>query len=175
MRSVLFYLIATSAVVVLVAAGPTIASAKFTLEEATIADVHRAFKSGELTAKKLVEMYLKRIEAYDQKGPKLNAVIYVNPKALEEAAALDAKFKKSGPVGPLHGIPVLLKDNVNTKDMPTTGGSQEPRGLRPPEGCHHHKAAARRGRHHHRQGEPARVCRVGRVGKLHAGPDPEPL
>ena len=106
--------------------------AKFTLEEATIADVHQAFKSGELTAKKLVEMYLKRIEAYDQKGPKLNAVIYVNPKALEEAAALDAKFKKSGPVGPLHGIPVLLKDNVNTKDMPTTGGSKSLEGYVPP-------------------------------------------
>jgi len=106
--------------------------AKFTLEEATIADVHQAFKSGELTAKKHVEMYLKRIEVYDQKGPKLNAVIYVNPKALEEAAALDAKFKKSGPVGPLHGIPVLLKDNVNTKDMPTTGGSKSLEGYIPP-------------------------------------------
>ena len=106
--------------------------AKFTLEEATIADVHRAFKSGELTAKKLVEMYLKRIEAYDQKGPRLNAVICVNPKALEEAAALDEKFRKSGPAGPLHGIPVLLKDNVNTKDMPTTGGSRSLEGYIPP-------------------------------------------
>jgi Asp-tRNA(Asn)/Glu-tRNA(Gln) amidotransferase A subunit family amidase len=132
MRSVLFYLIVTSAVVALVAAGPTIASAKFKLEDATIADVHQAFKSGELTAKKLVEMYQKRIEAYDQKGPKLNIVIYLNPKALEEAAALDAKFKKSGPVGPLHGIPVLLKDNVNTKDMPTTGGSLSLKGYTPP-------------------------------------------
>ena len=114
------------------AAAKALSPAKFTLEEATIADVHKAFKSGELTAKKLVEMYLKRIEAYDQKGPKLNAVIYVNPKALEEAAALDAKFKKSGPVGPLHGIPVLLKDNVNTKDMPTTGGSKSLEGYVPP-------------------------------------------
>jgi amidase len=106
--------------------------AKFKLEEATIADVHKAFKSGELTAKKLVAMYLKRIEAYDRKGPKLNAVITVNPKALEEAAALDAKFRKSGPAGPLHGIPVLLKDNVNTKDMPTTGGSRSLEGYVPP-------------------------------------------
>jgi Asp-tRNA(Asn)/Glu-tRNA(Gln) amidotransferase A subunit family amidase len=106
--------------------------ATFKLEEATIADVHKAFKSGELTAKKLVEMYLKRIEAYDQKGPKLNAVITVNPKALEEAAALDAKCKKSGPAKPLHGIPVLLKDNVNTKDMPTTGGSKSLEGYVPP-------------------------------------------
>jgi Asp-tRNA(Asn)/Glu-tRNA(Gln) amidotransferase A subunit family amidase len=106
--------------------------ARFKLEEANIAEAHRAFRSGELTAKKLVEMYLKRIEAYDQKGPKLNSVIYVNPKALEEAAALDAKFRKSGPVGPLHGIPVLLKDNVNTKDMPTTGGSRSLEGYVPP-------------------------------------------
>jgi len=106
--------------------------AKFKLQEATIADVHRAFKSGELTAKKLVGMYLKRIEAYDRKGPKLNAVITINPKALEEAAALDAKFRTSGPAGPLHGIPVLLKDNVNTKDMPTTGGSRSLEGYVPP-------------------------------------------
>ncbi len=106
--------------------------AKFTLEEATIADVHKAFKSGELTAKKLVGMYLKRIEAYDRKGPGLNAVITVNPGALEKAAALDAKFRKSGPTGPLHGIPVLLKDNVNTKDLPTTGGSKSLEGYVPP-------------------------------------------
>ena len=105
--------------------------AKFKLQEATIADVHRAFKSGELTAKMLVGMYLKRIEAYDRKGPGLNSVITVNHRALREAASLDAKFKKSGPVGPLHGIPVLLKDNVNTKDMPTTGGSRSLEGYVP--------------------------------------------
>ena len=118
--------------VLLVFSGVALAAVKFHLEEATIADVHKAFKSGQLTAKQLVEMYLKRIDAYDQKGPKLNAVIYVNPRALEEAAALDAKFKKSGPVGPLHGIPVLLKDNVNTKDMPTTAGSLSLKGYVPP-------------------------------------------
>jgi amidase len=106
--------------------------AKFKLEEATIAGVHKAFESGGLTAKKLVGMYLKRIEAYDRKGPRLNAVITVSPKALEEAAALDAKFRKSGPVGPLHGVPVLLKDNVNTKDTPTTGGSLSLKGYIPP-------------------------------------------
>jgi Asp-tRNA(Asn)/Glu-tRNA(Gln) amidotransferase A subunit family amidase len=106
--------------------------AGFKLEEATINDAHKAFQSGELTVKKLVEMYLKRIEAYDRKGPKINAVITVNPKAPGEAAELDAKFKKSGLVGPLHGIPVLLKDNVNTKDMPTTGGSLSLKGYIPP-------------------------------------------
>ncbi len=98
--------------------------APFKLEEATVAGVHRAFRSGALTAVKLVEMCLERIEACDRKGPRLNAVITVNPKARKEAARLDAKFRKTGPAGPLHGIPVLLKDNVNTKDMPTTGGSK---------------------------------------------------
>src|SRR5215211_6587669 len=95
----------------------------FKLEETTIADVHAAMRDGKLTARRLVEMYLARIDAYDKKGPALNAVILVNPKALQVADDLDAKFKASGPVGPLHGIPVLLKDNVNTADMPTTGGS----------------------------------------------------
>ena len=106
--------------------------AKFKLQEATIADVHRAFRSGALTARNLVGMFLERIEAYDRKGPRLHAVITVNPGALKAAAALDAKFRKSGPAGPLHGIPVLLKDNVNTKDMPTTGGSKSLEGYVPP-------------------------------------------
>ncbi|NPV05315.1 MAG: amidase [Syntrophaceae bacterium] len=102
------------------------------LAEATIADVHRTFRSGGLTAQGLVGMYLERIEAYDRKGPRLNALITVNPNALKEAAALDRKFRRSGPAGPLHGIPVLLKDNVNTKDMPTTGGSKSLEGYIPP-------------------------------------------
>ena len=76
-------------------------------------------------------MYLARIEAYDKKGPALNAVILVNPNALQIADDLDARFKASGPVGPLHGIPVLLKDNVNTADMPTTGGSLSLQGYVP--------------------------------------------
>ena len=106
--------------------------APFKLEEATVAGVHRAFRSGALTAVKLVEMCLERIEACDRKGPRLNAVITVNQKARKEAARLDAKFRKTGPAGPLHGIPVLLKDNVNTKDMPTTGGSKSLEGYVPP-------------------------------------------
>ncbi len=96
---------------------------QFHLEEVTIADVHKAFLSGHLTAKQLVKYYQKRIDTYDQKGPRLNAIIHVNPKAMKVAAALDAKLKKSGLAGPLHGIPVILKDNVNTVDMPTTAGS----------------------------------------------------
>src|SRR5579871_5139039 len=96
----------------------------FHLDEATIVDVQGAYKSGALTSVKLVQAYLDRIRAYDQAGPKLNVVIFLNPRALEDASALDEHFRKTGKfVGPLHGIPVLLKDNVNTKDMPTTGGS----------------------------------------------------
>ena len=103
----------------------------FRLEEATIASVHKAMAEGKITCKKLVEGYLKRIEAYDQKGPKLNAVICLNPKALEEAEDLDEAFRLNGLTGPLHGIPVLLKDNVDTFDMPTTGGSTSLEGFTP--------------------------------------------
>jgi amidase len=104
----------------------------FPLDEARISDVHAAYKAGALTSVKLVQAYLERIQACDQAGPKLNVVIFVNPRALEEAAALDEQFRRTGKfVGPLHGIPVLLKDNVNTKDMPTTGGSLSLAGYTP--------------------------------------------
>jgi amidase len=96
----------------------------FHLEEVTISDVHAAYLSGATTATRLVQAYLERIQAYDQAGPKLNLVIFLNSRALEEATALDDRYRATGKfVGPLHGIPVLLKDNVNTRDMPTTGGS----------------------------------------------------
>ena len=103
----------------------------FAIEEATILQVHQSMKDGTLTCRKLVEEYLARIDAYDRQGPKLNAVIYINPKALEEAEALDQTFAAGGLSGPLHGIPVLLKDNVDTYDMPTTGGSLSLEGLVP--------------------------------------------
>ena len=104
----------------------------FPLDEATISDVHSAYKSGALTSVRLVQAYLERIRAFDQAGPKLNVVIFLNPRALEEAAALDEYFRRTGKfVGPLHGIPVLLKDNINTRDMPTTGGSLSLAGYTP--------------------------------------------
>jgi len=106
---------------------------EFCLESATIASVHDAMKNGELTCRKLVEMYMERIDLYDQRGPKLNSVILINPKALEEADELDRKFKESGFVGSLHGIPLLLKDNVDTGDMPTTAGSLSLEGVIPEE------------------------------------------
>jgi Asp-tRNA(Asn)/Glu-tRNA(Gln) amidotransferase A subunit family amidase len=96
---------------------------KFELVEATIGDVHAEYKAGRLTARTLVRAYLDRIEAYDKNGPKINSVISINPKALEEADALDAAYRKSGPVGPLHGIPVVLKDQMDVAGMPTTLGS----------------------------------------------------
>ena len=95
----------------------------FNIMETTIEQIHAAYKSGQLTARQLVQMYLDRIEAYDQKGPAINSVITLNKKALEEADKLDAEFKQSGFVGPLHGIPILIKDQVDAAGFPTTLGS----------------------------------------------------
>jgi len=95
----------------------------FDLIEATIDDIHKAYKSGRLTCRQLVQMYLDRIEAFDKKGPAINAIITLNSAALKEADRLDAAYKTSGPVGPLHGIPVIVKDQADVKGMPTTLGS----------------------------------------------------
>jgi len=105
---------------------------KFILEETTIADIHAAMKSGNLTCRTLVQMYLDRIEAYDKKGTAINSILIINPKALETAAELDKIYAKSGFTGPLHGIPVVLKDNFDTADMPTTDGSVILQKLIPP-------------------------------------------
>jgi amidase len=95
----------------------------FRLEEATIASIHQAVSSGILTTERLVELYLARIEAYDFGAPRLASVLAVNPRALDDARALDRERRARGPRGRLHGIPVLLKDNVDTVDMPTSNGS----------------------------------------------------
>ena len=95
----------------------------FDVEEATIAEVHAAFLSGNLTCVGLVQAYLGRIDAYDQRGPRLNTIATLNPRALQEAAALDGALASDGLTGPLHCIPVLLKDQVETSDMRTTYGS----------------------------------------------------
>ena len=93
------------------------------VDSATIAELNAAFDAGTLTSEALVRMCLARIDAFDRRGPGLHAVITLNPKALEQARALDAERKAKGRRSPLHGIPVVLKDNFDTFDMPTTGGS----------------------------------------------------
>jgi Asp-tRNA(Asn)/Glu-tRNA(Gln) amidotransferase A subunit family amidase len=95
----------------------------FDVLETSIAAIHAAYKSGDLTCHELVQKYLDRIAAYDKKGPAINAIISLNPRALEEADSLDAAFRKSGLVGPLHGIPVVVKDQADAAGMPTTLGS----------------------------------------------------
>ena len=95
----------------------------FNILETTIDEVGRAYQSGQLTARQLVQLYLDRIEAYDKKGPTINAIITVNPRALEEANRLDAALKTSRFVSPLHGVPIIIKDQADVKGMPTTLGS----------------------------------------------------
>jgi len=106
-------------------------AATFDLATATIADINAAFDAGALTSEKLTQLYLNRIDAYDQKGPAIKAFLYVNPNALSEAKALDAERKAKGPRSPLHGVCVVLKDVFDTKDMPTTGGFLPLKGVHP--------------------------------------------
>jgi Asp-tRNA(Asn)/Glu-tRNA(Gln) amidotransferase A subunit family amidase len=97
---------------------------KFEYMEATVASIHAAVTANEISFRDLVEFYLKRIEAFDKKGPCLNSIIMINPGILNEADKMDAEFKKTGKLSlPLQGIPVLLKDNFDTFDMPVTAGS----------------------------------------------------
>ncbi|MCL1993504.1 MAG: amidase family protein [Spirochaetes bacterium] len=96
----------------------------FNYMEATVAGIHAAILAGEITCRSLIDFYLGRIAACDKQGLRINSVITINPRAGEEADKLDAVFKQTGKLsGALHGIPVLLKDNINTFDMPTTSAS----------------------------------------------------
>jgi amidase len=105
----------------------------FELDEITIAELQDGMKSGKYTARSIAELYLARIEAIDKNGPTINSVIETNPDALAIADALDKERKEKGPRGPLHGIPVLLKDNIDTADrMMTTVGSLALVGAKPP-------------------------------------------
>lgn len=109
-----------------------LAAAQLDIKTATIADLRAAYAKG-LTAEQVTAAYLARIEAYDKKGPTINAVITLNPDALAQARALDAERRAGKVRGPFHGVPVLLKDNVDTFDLPTTGGSQLLEGSLPPD------------------------------------------
>ena len=105
----------------------------FELDEITIADLQEGMKSGKFTARSLVEKYTARIEEIDKRGPTINSIIELNPDAPAIAEALDQERKAKGPRGPLHGIPVLIKDNIDTADrMMTTAGSLALVGSKPP-------------------------------------------
>jgi amidase len=121
------------AIVLLTAVAPLSARQAIEIDSATIADLNAAFKAGTLTSEKLVALSLARIDAYDRRGPSLRGMIAVNPKALDTARALGAERRAKGPRSALHGIPVILKDNIDTADMPTTGGSVLLEGSIPPD------------------------------------------
>ncbi len=105
----------------------------FDLTSATIEEINAAFDAGALTSERLVELSLARIAAYDDAGPQLNAILLLNPNAIETARAMDAERLAKGRRSPLHGIPVVLKDNFDTADMPTTAGSFMLKGSIPPD------------------------------------------
>jgi Asp-tRNA(Asn)/Glu-tRNA(Gln) amidotransferase A subunit family amidase len=106
-----------------VAQVPSDPAAPFEVMEASIGDIHTAYRAGALTARQLIQKYLDRIEAYDRRGPTINAIITLNPNALDDAGRIDEAYAASGFVGPLHGIAVLVKDEIDTVGMPTTMGT----------------------------------------------------
>src|SRR6188768_1044512 len=97
---------------------------RFDVVERSIFGLQSAMQEGKVTSRQLVEAYLARIRDYDQDGPKINAFIALNPHALDDADALDRERRARGSRGPLHGIPIVVKDNYATADMPTTAGSR---------------------------------------------------
>jgi Asp-tRNA(Asn)/Glu-tRNA(Gln) amidotransferase A subunit family amidase len=108
--------------------------APFPVEEASIAGLEAAYLSGRTTVHEVVQSHLDRIAAYDKRGPLINSLITVNPHALEEADRLDAALKASGRlVGPLHGIPVIVKDNIDVAGLPMTSGFQGWKNYYPPD------------------------------------------
>lgn len=131
----------TALVAVLLAVGVTQSKAvaqgsrqgEFDVFEATIPELQDAMASGTVTSAELVDAYLARIAAYDKAGPRLNAILRLNPNARLEAEALDRERADRGARGPLHGIPIILKDNYDTRDLPTSAGSVALAGLVPPD------------------------------------------
>jgi amidase len=108
-----------------------VSAQSFQVTETSIADIHQALHDGTLTCHELADQYLKRIQAYDQAGPKINAMLYVNPRALQQADAMDQEIKRTGKMRSLECIPIVLKDNFDTADMPTTAGALTLKGARP--------------------------------------------
>lgn len=99
------------------------AHAQVTVAERSIVELQEMMVSGEATAVAITQAYLDRIAAYDQQGPVINAMVWLNPDALSDAEALDRERAERGPRGPLHGIPIILKDNYDTPEMPTAAGT----------------------------------------------------
>src|SRR4030081_417514 len=103
----------------------------FRLMETSIADIHKALQAGTLTCHNLVQQYLDRIHAYDQQGPAINSMLYINPASLEQADALDQNFRRTHKLKSLSCVPIVLKDNFDTADMPTTAGAITLKGAQP--------------------------------------------
>jgi amidase len=113
-------------------ASESVTDVNFELDEITIDDLQKAFQSGRLSSRSVTEKYLARIAKIDKAGPMLNSIIELNPDALQIAEALDQERESKGPRGPLHGVPILIKDNIDTGDrMNTTAGSLALLGQRP--------------------------------------------
>jgi amidase len=123
------YILAVAACLAAVAT-PVLAT-EFRVEEATIPEIEQAFRDHRLTCHQLVQTYVDRIAAYGKQGPKLNAILTLNGNALAAADLLDTSFAHGGKLGALHCVPVVLKDNYNTSDLPTTGGSLSLEGAQP--------------------------------------------
>jgi amidase len=114
-------------------AGSGNVAAQVEVAEATIRELQEAMSAGRATSVQITQAYLARIEAYDHAGPRLNAMLRLNPDALREARSLDRERAAGRVRGPLHGIPVVLKDNYDTFDMPTSAGTLALAGLVPPD------------------------------------------
>jgi len=119
---------------ILLSSSPTPAQTpgEFDVIEATIGEIHQAMRRSQITSRSLVEIYLERIETYDQ-PTRLNAIVTINPAALADADRLDEEFRKTGRLRPLHGIPVIVKDNYDTAGLQTTAGSLALKGSLPPD------------------------------------------
>src|SRR5258707_2738909 len=103
----------------------------FHLMETSIADIHKAMEAVTGTCRNLVKQYLDGIHAYDQQGPAINSMLYINSASLEQADALDQDFRRTHKLKPLHCVPIVLKDNFDTADMPTTAGALTLKGAQP--------------------------------------------
>ena len=104
-------------------ASPPRAASQVAVVELSITELQHLMESGRATSVEITQAYLDRIEAYDQNGPGINAMVWLSPTALSQAEALDQERSDRGPRGPMHGIPIILKDNYDTPEMPTTAGT----------------------------------------------------